>query len=173
MSDLRALQDKAELHDLVMRYCRAVDRRQFAALRALYHDDAFEDRGDIFVGSIDEFVAWMPVAMESFELTTHRIFNTLFVLDGDRAEGEIYAEAYHRTTGLDAQEIVVGGRYFDHYERRRGVWKFSRRSSAVDRCEMRPVNHEAYRHLTADLPPGLPNSADPSFAALPLLQDLR
>jgi hypothetical protein len=169
MSNPQLLQDKAELHDLVMRYCRAVDRRQFKALRALYHDDAIEDRSDIFQGSIDEFIAWLPGAMQDFELTAHRIFNTLFVIDGDRAEGEIYAEAYHRTAGPDGQEIIVGGRYFDHYERRNGVWKFARRSSAVDRCEMRPVNHDAYRHLTAGLPPGQPNASDPSFAELPLL----
>lgn len=169
MESLQLLQDRAALHDLVMGYCRAIDRRQFAALRALYHDDAVEDRSDIFQGSIDEFMAWLPAAMEGFELTTHRIFNTLFVIDGDRAQGEIYAEAYHRTPGADGQEIIVGGRYFDHYERRQGVWKFAKRSSAVDRCEMRPVNLEAYRHLTAGLPPGQPNASDPSFKALPLL----
>ena len=168
MSDLQTLLDKQALHDLVMRYCRCMDRRDFAQARTLYHDDAIEDRGGIFSGTIDEFIAWLPQVTPQFELTTHRIFNTLFVIDGDKAEGELYCEAYHRTKGPDAQEMIVGGRYIDRYERRDDVWKFSYRTSTTDRCEVRAVDAEAYRQFVAAAPAGQPNRGDLSYQKLPL-----
>ena len=57
--------DRIALTDLVMRYCRACDRRDFAQVRTLYHDDAIDDHGAMFRGSPDEFVAWLP------EVTSH------------------------------------------------------------------------------------------------------
>jgi hypothetical protein len=42
---LQTLIDKQALHELVLRYCRACDRRDFALLRSLYHDEAIDDHG--------------------------------------------------------------------------------------------------------------------------------
>ena len=42
------LLDRAELTDLVMRYSRGVDRRDFALIRSTYHDDAIDDHGEMF-----------------------------------------------------------------------------------------------------------------------------
>ena len=49
----RALLDRIELRDLVMRYCRGIDRRDFALVRACYHDNAIDDHGSMFCGSAD------------------------------------------------------------------------------------------------------------------------
>lgn len=172
ISSLQMLLDRNALQDLVLTYCRSMDRRDFALARSLYHADAIEDRGDIFRGSVDEFVAWLPKVTSQFELTVHRVFNMLFVIDGDRAEGEIYCEAYHRTHSPDAKEMIVGGRYLDRYERRDGVWKLIYRTSTVDRCNTSPVDAEAYRQFVAKTPAGQPDRTDPSYHTLQLFNRL-
>ncbi len=165
---IQAVIDKAALHELVLKYCRGCDRRDFALVRALYHDDAIDDHGNMFSGTADEFVAWLPGMMRGFEATVHSISNALFVVDGDKAEGEIYTHAYHRTHPPDAQEIIIGGRYLDRYERRNGEWKFIHRSLACDWCDVRGVNTKAYEQFAAGAPSGRTDKDDPSYKLLML-----
>lgn len=162
--EAQALLDRAALSDLVLRYCRGVDRRDFAAVRALYWDDAVDFHGAMFEGGADEFVAWLPAAMAPFELTVHRVSNSLFALDDDRAEGEHYATAYHRTHPPQRREIVIGGRYLDRYERREGVWKFAERRLVFDHGEARAVDEEAFAELAGQASAGTADRRDPSWA---------
>ena len=167
---LRDMLDKHQLHELVLTYCRASDRREFALVRSLYHDDAIDDHGTMFSGPVDAFIAWLPTAMAQFEATQHSISNALFAVDGDKANGEIYALAYHRTHPPDAQEIVIGGRYLDRYERRDGKWKFIHRSLALDWANVRPVDPAAYQQFAAGATLGKPGAEDPSYKELPLFR---
>jgi hypothetical protein len=172
-SDLQTLLDKSALADLVLTYCRACDRRDFALVRTLYHDDAIDEHGYMFTGTPDEFVAWLPQAMSQFEATVHAVSNMLFKVNGDKAEGEIYTLAYHRTPGPNAQEIVIGGRYLDVYEKRGGVWKFFRRALACDYVENRTVDQAAYQQFAAGAPPGRADLSDPSYQKLTMFRGTR
>jgi hypothetical protein len=163
---LASLLDKQALYELALRYCRGIDRRDLKLVRSLYHDDAIDDHGAMFRGSADEYVAWLPSVLAGFEATTHAIQNALYVLDGDRAEGELYMLAYHRTPAPDARDILIGGRYLDRYERRQGNWKIARRSLALDWCRVVPVNAEDYREFAAGAPLGRADADDPSYRAL-------
>lgn len=163
-----AWEEKLALYELVTLYCRAVDRRDYLLLRSLYHPGAIEDRGAIFKGTALEFVGMVERDAVNYELTVHRLFNALFMVDGDSARGEIYAEAYHRTSGDDAREVIAAGRYLDRYEKRDGRWGIVFRTSTLDRCEMRPLNRDAYAQFQAGSLPGLPGPSDPSYAVLGL-----
>jgi len=167
---VQELLDKQALHELVLNYCRASDRRDLATIRSLYHDDAIDDHGAMFSGPVDEFIAWLPSAMANFEATSHIVANALFSIDGDHANGEIYALAYHRTRPPDAEEILITGRYLDRYERRDGVWRFIHRSLALDGCEAHDVRPDAYSHFAAGATMGSPDEADPSYGQLPLFR---
>lgn len=160
------LRDKFALQQLAWTYCHAVDRRDMALLRSLYHDDAVDDHGPMFCGSPDEFVAWLPSVLAGWELTSHVISNMLFLLDGDRADGELATMAYHRSPGPDAREFIAGGRYLDRYERREGVWRFLRRSLVLDWSETRPAAQPDPD--LASLERGRPDGTDPCFVRLPL-----
>lgn len=162
--------DKFALHELVLRYCRAIDRRDYALLRSLYHDDAIDDHGRLFCGSAQEYVEWLPSMLARYEATVHSITNALFALDGDSAEGEIYTVAYHRTHPPEAREIVIGGRYLDRYERRNGEWRFLRRWLALDWVDERAHNDRAWARSEAASNPGQPNLNDPSYRYLALLR---
>jgi ketosteroid isomerase-like protein len=161
--------DKYELHELVLTYCRAIDRQDFALVRTLYHDDAIDDHGDMFKGSPDEYVAWLPTIMANWDATVHSLSNTLFEVEGDKANGELYVVAYHRTRAPDAKEIVVGGRYLDRYEKRDGVWKFMHRSLAMDWCNVRDVNVSDYETFAAGAEHGRHDAGDASYRELPLM----
>lgn len=160
----RALLDRIALTDLVMRYCRGIDRRDYALVRSLYHDDAIDDHGTMFCGSADDFVAWLPGVMAHWEATIHSISNSLFAIDGDHAEGEHYAMAFHRSPAPNAQELIIWGRYLDRYERRKGEWKFLRRALVFDHGTIRPVDAAGFATLSADAANGTADKRDPSWA---------
>jgi hypothetical protein len=168
---MQELLDRIALHDLVMRYCRGADRRDFALVRACYHDDAIDDHGAMFKGTADEFVAWLPEITSHWSLTRHAISNSLFVIDGDRAEGEHYVEAWHRTHGPEPKLFVALGRYLDKYERRGGLWKFTYRSLVFDHGQIVPVDLPGFERMGKDAPHGANSRADPSYA-YPLLAGL-
>lgn len=163
---LQQLMDQNALRDLNTTYCRAIDRRDYVLLKSLYHVGAKEDRGAIYVGSAEGFADWAEADAVNYELTVHRLFNMLFAIDGERAQGEIYAEAYHRTVGENPAEVVAGGRYLDHYEKRDGRWGIVSRTATVDRCEMRPLDPAAYRQFVAGSMAGVGGEEDPSYRLL-------
>lgn len=47
---LQSLLDHRDIQDLAIRYCRASDRHDWAAMRTLYHEDATDDHGKLFQG---------------------------------------------------------------------------------------------------------------------------
>jgi len=165
------LLDQIALRDLVMRYCRGCDRRDFALVRSLYHDDAIDDHGAMFRGGPDAFVAWLPEMTARWELTVHSITNSLFAIDGDRAEGEHHVRAYHRTFPPERREYIVYGRYLDRYERRDGAWKFLHRSLVFDSGDIRDIDEEMFARMGGDAAHGTADRSDPSWL-LPLLAGL-
>lgn len=162
--------DKFALHELVLRYCRAIDRRDYGLVRSLYHHDAIDDHGRLFRGTAQQFVEWLPSILARYEATVHSISNALFAVEGDFAEGEIYTVAYHRTHPPEQREVIIGGRYLDRYERRDGEWRFLRRGLALDWVDERPFNSMSWARSAAASNPGRPDADDPSYRFLSLLR---
>lgn len=163
--------DKFTLHELVLTYCRAVDRRDYALLATLYHDDAIDDHGGMFCGSAKDYIAWLPSMQSHFEAMRHDITNALFAVDGNDANGELYTIAYHRTPpGSKAREIIIGGRYLDRYQKRDGVWRFLHRSLVFDWKETRRLPAETDADVSDGVAHGRPDGDDPSYQRLPLFQ---
>ena len=110
MTDFEA---KQAIQELVFKYCRAVDRRDFDSLKNLYHKDSIGEHGAMFTGSGAEFIEWLPAAMAGMRVTCHTVSNHLITVKGQQGEGEVYCQAYHLSE--DNQEIIIGGRYLDKY----------------------------------------------------------
>lgn len=163
--------DRIALQDLVARYCRGCDRRDFALVRSCYHDDAIDHHGSMFRGGPDQFVVWLDQTTKAWELTRHEVSNSLFAINGDRAQGEHLVRAWHRSYPPERTEYIVHGRYLDHYERRKGTWKFLHRSLVFDHGEIRAVDEAAQAALGADAPHGTCTFDDPSWG-LDLLSGL-
>jgi hypothetical protein len=160
------LADKFALQELCAKYSRAVDRRDFALLRSLYHDDSTDEHGSMFAGGGEDFVDYVSRTVTQFESTSHYITNMIFAVDGDKAEGEVYKINYHRTKPPERMEIVTGSRSHDRYEKRNGVWKFMYRGIVLDWARQTPVDDEAYKHFAAGSPPGKDDETDLSYSRL-------
>lgn len=134
---LRELADKQALAELVLRYARIVDRKDFGLLVPLYHAEATHDHGAMFSGSVSALVAWLAQSMVNMD-TQHLVANKLFVLDGDTARGEIYTVNFHHFADRDIH-YIAGGRYLDDYVRVDNQWMFMRRTRVIDWSEERPA----------------------------------
>lgn len=164
---LDALIAKDALRDLATRYARAIDRRDQALLRSVYHDDAVDDHGVVFCDSAALFIAQQPEIMAPFAITAHYLCNQSYRIDGDHADGEIYFIAYHRTDA-PGSHVIVSGRYLDNYERRADVWKIAYRRLVWDSCITLPAAPEDMTQLAAlGIMGG--SADDRSYDALPLM----
>jgi hypothetical protein len=167
---LDILIDRIEIQDLAVRYCRAVDRREWELLPTLYHSDAHNIYGQGFSGSPLDFVSWLSSQVTALEATAHYILNTSYRFDGNNAEGEVYFMAYHRTLPPERREMWIAGRYLDRYERRSdGPWKFAKRTLVWDWANESTVTPTSLALLRsgAEL---ASFEADPSYRALKLFR---
>lgn len=137
---VRGLLDKLAIHEVLMRYCRAIDRCDEELLRSVYHADAWDNHG-AFNGPASEFIPWvMDLLRRRYKATTHAICNELVEVVGDVAHGESYVFACHRYE-RDGRECdwTIAGRYVDRFERRDGVWKIAHRVAVMDWDRVDPV----------------------------------
>lgn len=157
---------RAALRHLVDAYGHGIDRRDYALLATLYHDDAIDDHSPYFCGPAGDYIAWLPQMMASWRATMHIALSALFVVDGDRAQGEVRALAWHLTQD-GTRQFVAWGRYADHYEQRGGLWRFARRSFILDHAEDLPV--QTGSDFGSDgIGTGRAGLDDPAFARLGL-----
>ena len=125
--DVAELIARQEIHDVLVRYCRAVDRGDLDLLRSVYHPDATDDHG-IFSGNAYEFAEWLLAQPGRDALVTqHHLTNVTVVLDGETSRAETYFVAVHRRPGPPVTVGQFGGRYADTLTRRDGVWRIARR----------------------------------------------
>jgi hypothetical protein len=131
---LAKLVDKQEIHDVLMRYCRGIDRCDEELLRSVYHPDATDNHGQ-FNGTAADFIPWALQALRRDERTTHFLCNELIEVQGDTAHCESYLFAVHRRktkNGTATKDLIFGGRYVDRFERREGVWKIAHRQVILE-----------------------------------------
>lgn len=137
MSVIDDLVAKQAIKEVVLRYARCIDRRDFATLATLYADDSIDDHGGFFCGSGADFVEWLPATFNNLYAGSHQIMNHLIVLDpnnSDYAEGEVYVQGYHLSDDGEGGRVhlIGGARYLDKYTKASGVWQFAHRKIAMD-----------------------------------------
>jgi SnoaL-like domain len=156
---------RSALSHLVAAYGHGIDRRDYALVASLYHPDAIDDHSPYFCGPAADYVAWLPSMMRNWSATSHVMLSSLFIMEGDHAQGEISARAWHLTAD-GKREFIAWGRYADHYERREGVWKFLKRSFILDHVEDVPVREDD-DFGTGGVDRGQAGAHDPCYTRLP------
>lgn len=172
-TQLQRLLDKQEILELSHRYCRAADRRDYAELAKLYHEDAIEDHGSFFNGLAKDFLKQMPAIQESMQILHHNITTTNIFFDDNNpniAKGEIYVLAFHQVkTDSGLIDLLVGGRYLDKYEKRANQWRFSFRTIVADWANLHdPSIVDMQNPMVSGSYQGSPTGDDPSFRFLNL-----
>ena len=129
----QALLDKQSIYELLVSYCRGVDRCDEDLIRSAFHDDSYDDHG-YWKGPGRELAPFLADRLrKANSATTHSIMNVLIELQGDLARSEAQVHATLIRRGSDPVEVdVVGARYLDRLSRRAGTWRIERRTVVLD-----------------------------------------
>ena len=129
---LRDLHDRAAIRDLLMRYGRAVDHRDFDVVAACFTPDATYD-GTLGRGTIADALVSLRQRMERFRTTMHFMSTQVIELRGTDAGCETYALVYHRTGSDEARDdLIVGVRYLDDLTRGDSGWRIRHRTAKLE-----------------------------------------
>src|SRR5438477_9084017 len=125
---VRLLADRAEIHDVMMRYAAAVDRRDWDMLRDCFIPELkvlgwgeFKNRDELL-----EFIKRVAI----FHTTMHMMGNQCIEVDGDTAAMDTYAMLTHHHDGPDGEPLELnmsGNRYIEKVSRRDGGWVIHQR----------------------------------------------
>ena len=126
--ELAALLDKQAIEEVVLRYCRGIDRLDMPLVRSCYHDDGV-DHHTGFTGLADDYVLWVEKGLRHLGGTMHFVGNCLIEVEGDLARSETYGNAHHWGDPTDDPRLnfVSGFRYVDRFERRNHEWRIAER----------------------------------------------
>jgi hypothetical protein len=126
---------RAEIYDVLMTYCRAVDRGDVELLRSIYWAGAQERHGG-FRGTGHDFASYIVEKMDAPRfIGQHHITNISYRFDGpDEARVESYFLAFQPYIAEGGPSLLgfIGGRYHDRFERRQGRWKVLDRLVILD-----------------------------------------
>ncbi len=128
---LRVVADQQEIHDLLVRYCRGVDRRDPRLILDAFHEDATDDHGQGIASPADlaRSIAGSPVLRPYM----HFVGNQLIEVDGDLAQAETYFISFQQRERDGRQYTRTrAGRYVDRLERRHGRWRIAHRTIVDD-----------------------------------------
>lgn len=163
-SELDELLAKQQIHEVLCRYCRGLDRMDKTLARSVWHKEGTAHYHDMYEGSGYGFVDWVWEAHEPMERHSHQIANSIIQIQGSsNASSETYVTVALWTLPNESgeqQEIIGRGRYLDRFSKREGLWAIDHREHILD---MQTLNM---------LKPGAVNAAstrdrtDPSFSYL-------
>jgi hypothetical protein len=135
---LRLVEDRQAIHDVIVRYCRGVDRSDPDLVLAAFHDDAIDNHFGVVL-PFREAVGTLKAARggggspPSKTTSMHNICNVLIEVDGDIARCESYVIVIVRIPREGgAIDWMHAGRYVDRFERRNGEWRIAYRTVVYD-----------------------------------------
>jgi len=111
--DLQEVSDRIEIADLLTRYAKAVDRKDWTLYRTVFTADAHIDytsAGGVAAG-LDEMCDWLDKSLAMFESTQHLIANIDADINGDTAEVEAM---FHNPLKLPDGNIWFTGGWYHH-----------------------------------------------------------
>ena len=154
--------DRMEIQDVMYRWCRAIDRLDYDAIRSVLHPDATDTHG-IYNGNIEGLIEWIRERHRTIPFSMHQVSNMLIEF---LAPDVAISEAYLRTTqrypaeaasalkqlanGYEpagASDLWTCSRYVDRFERRDGNWRIAKRVLVQDWKLVTPVPSPAPGHV--------------------------
>jgi ketosteroid isomerase-like protein len=140
---LKRIEDRHAIYDVIVRYCRGVDRSDVALVEAAFHDDAIDNHFGVVL-PFREAIGTLKSARNGTGSTSkttsmHNIGNVLIELDGDVASCETYVTVVVRIPHEGGIiDWTHAGRYVDRFERRNGEWRIAHRTVVYDRERFDP-----------------------------------
>jgi len=128
---VREISDRIRIHELLVRYTLAIDRKDWALLDTCFTPDAHLDytsAGGI-AGDYPKVRAWLEKALAPFPVTVHALANSVVTLDGDRASARTYVHNPMTFPNPDGtlHIFTVGAFYNDKLVWTRDGWRIRER----------------------------------------------
>jgi ketosteroid isomerase-like protein len=132
-ASLQTLLDERDIVAVALRYCRALDTKDWDALRDVFAPDAV---GDLAASTpqvgVDAIIARVSQALRHLDDSQHLVGNHEVVVDGDTATHRCYLQAQHvRKAAVSGPNYLVGGRYEDRFVRTDAGWRIAHRQLTV------------------------------------------
>ncbi|TJY59997.1 nuclear transport factor 2 family protein [Sinimarinibacterium sp. CAU 1509] len=125
------LSDRLEIQDTLVRYCHAVDRRDWPAFEAVFTDDALLDFTAFGGprGNRSEMARYLESVIATMQGTQHTISTSLVELAGDTATARTAAQVMmiSATEGCGSHVLFVGLWYRDRLRRTAQGWRIFER----------------------------------------------
>ena len=139
--DLKELQDRAVIHDLLMRYPRALDTRNFELMKTVFTEDGTLTTPTNPPMKGSDTIVRRVSGLARYKATFHFMGNESVVIDGDSATTEVYCVAYHfHDVGGEQQAYVMWIRYHDVLARTNEGWRIKERVLNVATTEGPPLD---------------------------------
>ncbi len=131
-SRLLELLDERDVHEVLLRYCRGVDRCDVELIDSCFHPDARDDHGNWMCSGREIAKIIVDRVLPGDASAMHFLGNVKIEVDGDTAYAESYLLAFraYRPKGRPVTRTRAL-RFVDRLERRDGKWRISERV-AVD-----------------------------------------
>ena len=145
MTERPTLVDRQAIADVVLRYCRGIDRLDLELVRDCYHPDATDEHGT-FIGHarrVRRLGGWRPHALHGHDARrgqpAHRGRTAT-----THAHSETYGVAYHWGDPPDdhRRNFTTGFRYVDRFARRDGEWRIARRVAVREWTHVVPAEQQ-------------------------------
>jgi hypothetical protein len=149
LDKLAELLGKKEIEEVLFRYARGVDRRDWDAVRACFYEDAVDWHGE-FKGGPEQFIDWVSSRHAAVPFSMHFLGNCLVEFTSPtRAIVETYFIAIQRREAsvsvpdgsVNGTDLEVFGRYCDIFENRHGEWRIAARHVAYDSTKNEPSSN--------------------------------
>src|ERR671922_2658947 len=124
---VRALQDRADITDVLYRYASTIDRFDHAGLRSVLADDLWARYGnaDPITGG-DAVAGWIAEATANVVWQHHLLSVYHVEVDGDRASALVYHTSHQVFEHSPETAKLLVGRYHNELRREEGGWRISR-----------------------------------------------
>ena len=124
---LQQVSDRIEINDLLIRYTRAIDQKDWELLDTVFTPDADIDyvaTGGI-KGRYPEVRAWLAKVLALFPITVHYVTNSEVTLQGDRAAARtaVYNPMFLGNSDGGLHHFAVGAYYVDELVRTAKWWR--------------------------------------------------
>lgn len=156
---------REEISDVIKRLARGTDRLDAELIAACYFPDGFDDH-NVFRGSGTEFAKWVLDTLDVFDATMHFIAAPYIGVEGEVAQVDTYCVAHHISKPDDsgqANDMVLGLRYVDRFERRDGTWLIAKRVCAFDWVYRVPFNASDRSWFAEDFTVGVRDRGDITY----------
>lgn len=152
--------DRLKIHDVMGKWCRAVDRLDKQGMLDCFHPGAIDSHGP-YIGPVEGLVDWILQRHKPIHFSSHFVGNQVIEFAADDLA---LVETYVRTiqqyppeakaqlaqfTGGAAggegawMDVFTSSRYLDRFERREGHWRIARRDLIQDWKQLIEVKEKA------------------------------